>query len=152
MDIHKELAELGLILPSPSEPGGNYLSVNTRGNIAYIAIQFPALNKVFSYQGRLGEEYTTDEGYKAMQQCALNVLAQIENKIGFDKVLGLNHMDAYYQASGNWDEGRIIVDGASDLFVNVLKEKGNHSRSIFGVDKLPRNFCAGITCSLTLIT
>lgn len=150
MDIHQELSKIGLTLPSPTDPGGNYLSVNIRGNIAYIAIQFPALNKVFSFQGRLGSDFTTEDGYKAMQQCALNVLSQIHHKIGFEKVLGLNHMDAYYQSAGDWDEGRIIVDGASDLFVNVLKEKGNHSRSIFGVDKLPRNFCAGITCSITL--
>jgi hypothetical protein len=93
---------------------------------------------------------TSEDGYKAMQLCALNVLAHIKKYIGVENIIGFNHMDAYYQASEGWDDAPAIVDGASDLFVNVLGEKGKHSRAIFGVDKLPRNFSAGITCSLTI--
>lgn len=95
------LKELGYELPHVSTPGGNYVSVNIRGNIAYIAIQFPILNGVYEYQGRLGNEITTEEGCRAMEICALNVLAQINRKIGFEKVLGLNHIDAYFQSGEN---------------------------------------------------
>ncbi len=80
----------------------------------------------------------------------MNVLAHIEKSIGFDKLIGLNHLDAYFQADKEWDESPKIVDGASDLFVNVLGDKGLHSRAIFGVEKLPRNFSVGLTCSLTI--
>ncbi len=86
-----------------------------------------------------------------MQLCALNVLAHIQASIGLENLEGLNHLDAYYQVGDNWDEAPKIVDGASDLFVNVLGEKGRHSRAIFGVDKLPGNYAVGISCSLTLI-
>ena len=131
-------------------PIGSYVSVNIRANIAYIAIQFPILNEEYLYQGRLGNELNIEEGYKAMQLCALNVLAQVEKKVGFDKIVGLNHIDAYFQSGSDWDESPIVVNGASDLFVKVLGDKGKHSRAIFGVEKLPRNFSVGLTASFTI--
>lgn len=85
-----------------------------------------------------------------MQLCALNVLAHIEKSISLDRLVGINHVDAYYQASEEWDDAPKLVDGASDLFVKILGHKGIHSRAIFGVEKLPRNFSVGITCTLTL--
>jgi hypothetical protein len=150
MNIKEQLHSLHLELPEVSGPGGNYVSINIRGNIAYLAIQFPIRNGEFLYQGRLGDEISNEEGYQAMQLCALNVLSQVEAKIGFDKIEGLNHADACYQSADDWDEAPFIVNGASDLFVNVLGEKGTHSRSICGVQKLPRNFCVGLTCSFTI--
>lgn len=150
MDPIKKLSKLGLELPEVSTPGGSYVSVNIRGNTAYIAIQFPIKSEAYLYQGRLGNEISTEEGTKAMELCALNVLAQINDKVGFDRIVGLNHLDAYFQSTENWDDGPIVVDGASDLFLEVLGEKGRHSRAIFGVEKLPRNFSVGLTASFTL--
>jgi enamine deaminase RidA (YjgF/YER057c/UK114 family) len=150
VSIIDKLKELGLQLPIVSKPGGNYVSVNVRKDIAYIAIQLPKDGDIWAYKGRIGNELSTEDAYKAFQLCALNVLSHIEKSIGFDKLIGINHMDAYFQASKDWDESPTAVDGASDLFVNVLGEKGLHSRAIFGVEKLPRNFSVGITCSLTL--
>ncbi len=151
MDPLKKLRDLSFQLPDVSKPGGSYTSVNIRGKIAYIAIQFPILNQEFLYQGRLGKELTTDEGYKAAQLCGLNVLSQINSKIGFDKILGLNHIDICFQAAKGWDDSPIVANGASDLFANVLGDKGTHSRAIFGVEDLPRNFSVGLTCSVTLL-
>ncbi|CAL2057514.1 RidA family protein [Tenacibaculum sp. 190524A05c] len=150
MDPKSNLDKLGLKLPNVSSPGGSYLSVNTRKDIAYVAIQFPILNEEYKYQGRLGEEITTDQGFEAMELCALNVLAQIDAKIGFENILGLNHIDVYFQSGKDWDDSPIVVNGASELFLNVLEEKGTHSRAIFGVEKLPRNFSVGLTATFTL--
>ncbi len=61
-----------------------------------------------------------------------------------------NLIDAYFQPSENWDDSPKVVNGASDLFVNILEEKGKHSRSIFGVQNLLRNFCVGLTTTLTI--
>ena len=146
----ENLTQLGLILPQISTPGGNYVSVNIRENLAFVAIQFPIKNGKFLYQGSLGEEISTVEGYKAMELSALNVLAQIDSKVGFDKVVGLNHIDVYFQSGDNWDESPKVANGASDLFVKVLEEKGRHARAIFGVHKLPRNFCVGLTANFTI--
>lgn len=152
MNPKENLAKFNLELPEISTPGGSYVSVNVRGNIAYIAIQFPILNEEYLYQGRLGNEIITEQGYKAMELCALNVLAQVDKKIGFDKIVGLNHIDAYFQSGTDWDDSPIVVNGASDLFVKVLEDKGKHSRAIFGVEKLPRNFSVGLTASFTIET
>lgn len=146
----EKLTELNLELPEVSTPGGAYVSVNIRSNIAYLAIQFPIINGEYHYLGRLGNELTTEDGYKAMQMCALNVLAQVDKKIGMDRIVGLNHFDAYYQSGENWNDAPKIVNGASDLFLKVLGQKGQHSRAIFGVDKLYGNFCTGLTCSFTI--
>ena len=145
------LDNLRLALPKVSTPGGSYISVNIRGNIAYVAIQFPIKDEKYLYQGRLGNTIATADGYKAMELCALNVLAQINEKVGFENIEGLNHIDAYFQAGNDWDDSPIVVNGASDLFVKVLEEKGQHSRAIFGVEKLPRDFSVGLTASFTII-
>lgn len=146
------ITSLGLTLPPPAAPGGNYLPVNVRGNIAYVSVQFPKRGNEFLFKGRLGQELTTEDGYRAMELCALNVLAQIKEYVGFDNLVGLNHMDAYFQAVDGWDESPVVVNGASDLFTKVLGEQGLHSRSIFGVDRLPKNFAGGICCHFTIKT
>ncbi len=146
----ENLKRLGYELPQISTPGGNYVSVNIRSSIAYVAIQFPILNEEFLYQGRLGAELTTADGHKAMELCTLNVLAQINAKVGFDNMVGLNHIDIYFQSAEDWDDSPKVANGASDLFANVLEEKGRHSRAIFGVQYLPRNFSVGLTSSFTI--
>ena len=151
MTPEKLLSKHGYELPQPSIPGGSYVSVNKRGKIAYVAIQFPIRDGEFLFQGKLGREITTEQGYEAMELCALNVLSQIDSKIGFNQILGLNDIDAYYQSDENWDDSPKVVNGASDLFVKILKEKGQHTRAIFGVNQLPRNFCVGLKASFTLI-
>jgi enamine deaminase RidA (YjgF/YER057c/UK114 family) len=150
MDITQNLAKANVKLPSVSTPGGSYVSVNVRANIAYVAIQFPILNEEFQFQGRLGNEISTEQGYEAMKLCALNVLAQIDSKIGFENIIGLNHIDAYIQSNEVWDDSQKVVNCASDLFVKILEDKGIHSRAIFGVHKLPRNFSVGLTATFTI--
>lgn len=145
------LDKLNLQLPAVSTPGGSYQSVNVRGSRAYVAIQFPIWNEEFRFRGRFGEELTTADGYQAAALCALDVLAQVEHKIGFNGTEGLNHIDAYYVGNGSWDEAPEVVNGASDLFAKVLVDKGKHSRALFGVAHLPRNFSVGLTATFTLL-
>lgn len=148
--LNERLTAFGIHPASAPPPGGSYLSVNVRGSIAYVAIQFPIQGNKYLYQGRFGKDISTTEGYQAARLSAVNILAQMEKYVGLEKVLGLNHAEIYYQCSKKWDEGPIVANGASGLFVQVLEEKGQHSRVIFGVDQLPRNFCLGISCTFTL--
>ena len=150
MNTLERITQLGLTLPEASTPGGSYVSVNIRGNIAYVAIQFPILNEEYLHQGRLGDTIATEAGYQAAQLCALNVLAQLEKHIGLDHLIGINHFDGYFQAGTGWDDAPQVMDGASDLFVRTLEEQGKHTRAIFGVDRLPRNFCVGLTATATV--
>ncbi len=150
MNIETRLQELHLQLPEITIPGGNYQSVNVRGNVAYVAIQFPILKSEFLFTGILGTDYSTEEGYQAVQLCALNAISQIHHKIGFEKIAGINHFDLYYRCDGIWDEAPKVANGASDLFINVLQEKGQHTRAIMGVAHLPRNFSVGLVSSFTV--
>jgi enamine deaminase RidA (YjgF/YER057c/UK114 family) len=144
------LQKLGLSLPEASTPGGSYVSVNVVRGVGYLAIQFPIWNGQYRYQGRLGEALSTEEGYQAAQLCGLNILSQIHHKAGLEQVLSINHFDGYFQSAAGWDESPQVMNGVSDLLLNVLEDAGRHSRAIFGVERLPRNFSVGITASFTL--
>jgi enamine deaminase RidA (YjgF/YER057c/UK114 family) len=150
MDIQEKIKELGLTLPPTSIPGGNYVPLVRRGNIGFIAIQFPKVGSEYM-TGKLGPHFSTEQGYQAAQLCALNVVQQlIANAIPLDAI-AFNHFDGYYQATGDWDEAPRVFDGASDLFVNLFGENGRHTRAIFGVERLPRNFPVGITITFTYL-
>lgn len=131
-------------------PGGIYVPVNVRSNIAYVAIQFPVDRHGDAFRGVLGADVSTREGFQAARKAAMNVLGQINRFVGFDDVEGLNHFDMYYLSTSNWDEAPVVANGASDLFITALGPKGIHTRAIFGVRHLPRNFSIGITASFTL--
>ena len=150
--IQQNLKTLGISFDTIPKPGGSYVAVNIRGNIAYVAIQFAIKNDQFFYIGRLGKEVTTEQGYEAAKMAATNVLGQINKFVGFERILGLNHADIYYQAYGDWDEGPKVANGASDLFLNVLGDLGQHTRSIFGVERLPKNHSVALTTSFTIKT
>lgn len=149
-NIKERILASGLQLPEAPLPGGNYSSVNVRNGIVYVAIQFPKWNGSFLYQGILGKDLKTEEGYKALQICALNTLSQINQLKGINSELYLNHIDIVYRSTDLWNDAPKVADGASDLFLNVMGEKGKHSRSIWGVSHLPKNFSAGLTCSFSI--
>lgn len=148
--VEERLIELELSLPEVSTPGGNYQSVNVRNDTAFVAIQFPIIDGPKRYRGKLGLDLSTEEGYHAMQLCALNVLSQIKHKVGFENIEGLNHIDIYYQSVNTWDDAPLVANGASDLFVKVLGKTGTHSRSLIGAAILPRNYAVGLVCSFSL--
>jgi enamine deaminase RidA (YjgF/YER057c/UK114 family) len=142
----RENIDLGFV----PKPAGSYAPVNIRQNIAYVAIQFPIAEKGFLYTGILGRTLTTEQGYQAARHAAINVLAQIHHAVGFERIEGLNHVDIYYRCDETWDEGTVVANGASDLFLSALGPRGAHTRSLFGVHSFPKNLSVGITASFTL--
>ena len=149
--IIRNLKQLGVSFGEIPKPGGSYVAVNIRGNQAYVAIQLPIKDDKFYYIGRLGNDLTTEDGYEAAKMAATNVLLQINKFVGFDRLVGMNHADIYYQVYKDWDEGPRVADGASDLFLNVLGDKGQHTRAIIGVERLPRGFSVALVASFTII-
>jgi enamine deaminase RidA (YjgF/YER057c/UK114 family) len=149
-EIVAKFNALGVDLNSIPKPGGSYVAVNVRDNIAYVAIQLPIKNNEFYHLGRIGKDITTQQGYDAARLAATNVLAQVQKFLGLDKVVGLNHLDIHYQAGEDWDEGPAVANGASDLFLQVLGKKGEHTRTIIGVHKLPKNHSVALTASFTI--
>ncbi|GAB3642613.1 RidA family protein [Spirosoma arcticum] len=150
MDVITKLSEQGLLLPEPPKPGGLYESVRIVENIAYVAIQFPLVNNKLVYRGRLGLELTTQNGYHAAELCALNVLAQINKYVGFERINSLNMIEAYMLTVDDWDDFPKVLDGASSLFLKTLGDAGRHARALYGVHRLPMNAPIALTTSFTL--
>ncbi len=148
--IKNKLEQLGLELPGPSVPGEIIPHFTSEAALPMWPFSFRYGAVSTCIRGDWDRTWDTQDGYQAMQLCALNVLAQINQYTTVNQIEGLNHIDAYYQSTESWDEAPLIVNGASDLFVNVLGDKGIHTRSIVGVHTLPRGFSVGLSASLTL--
>jgi enamine deaminase RidA (YjgF/YER057c/UK114 family) len=138
MDALSALAQLGLELPPPPAPGGNYLAARTLGNIVYLSgviSQTPA----GIIEGIAGLDSTLEDGYAAARSCALLQLAVLQQHLGsLDKVRGVLTVNGYVNAVQGFPDAPKIVNGASDLFIAVFGEAGRHVRAAIGVSGLPR--------------
>ena len=135
----EKLKELGIILPALPEPGGNYLSAKTVGNIVYLAGAISiADGKVIT--GTAGADRMIDEGYAAARACGLAQLAVLRRHLGsLDAVKCFVTVNGYVNAVPGFADSPRVINGASDLFVAVFGDAGRHVRAAIGVSALPRN-------------
>jgi len=141
MSIESRLAELGLELPPAPKPVGNYSAAVCAGDLLFISGQFSVVNCGLRYTGRLGAELSETEGYAAARAAALNVLAQIHAALrGFERLDKLARVEGHVASAPGWNNAPRVLDGASDLFVAVLGERGWHTRTAFTPASLPLNF------------
>ena len=140
MAIHQKLADLGLSLPKPPTPLGNYTAVSQAGDLLFISGQLPLLDGKIAYSGRVGEHLSIEEGKLAAQLAALNVLAQIEKYLGgFERLDHIVRLEGHVSSADGFYSQPTVLDGASDLFAAVLGEKAGHARSAFSHRQLPGN-------------
>jgi enamine deaminase RidA (YjgF/YER057c/UK114 family) len=140
MNMKLNLEQLGLKLPTTPKPIGNYVAAVCAGDLLFISGQLPIKNGELQYAGQVGAELTEQQGYAAAQLAALNVLAQIESALGsFERLAHLVRVEGHVASAPEWHDAPKVLDGASDLFVRVLGEKGKHTRSAFSPARLPKN-------------
>lgn len=133
----QRLAELGITLPTPSKPAANYIPAVKTGNLLFVSGQIPMGPNGLEYVGQLGADTDIDTGRAAARLCAINLLAQVKAHAGdLDGVRCVKLTGFVNSASGFGDQPK-VVNGASDLIVEVLGERGRHSRSAVGVAGLP---------------
>ena len=145
--VESRLIELGYALPPPLEPIGNYLSASTSGNIMWMAGVGARRADGSRISGKLGQDLTVAEGYEAAKWCALNLLSRMKMELGdLDRVTGILKVFGMVNSSPNFEEQAKVVDGASDLFVELFGEAGRHSRSAPGMAILPRNTAVIVDC------
>ncbi|MGF6368652.1 RidA family protein [Paraburkholderia sp. 32] len=138
MSVQQKLAELGLELPSPAQPLGSYTAVSEAGNLLFISGQVPLSDGKMVYSGRVGENLTLEEGRKAAQLAALNVLAQISRHLGgFERLHHIVRVEGHVSSADGFYGQPAVVDGASDLFAAVLGDKAGHARSAFSHSQGP---------------
>ena len=140
MSIEHRSPRLHPALPSPPKPVGNYVAAVRAGNLLYIAGQFPIENGTPKYCGRVGAELSEQDGYAAARLAALNVLAQIQESLGsLEPLERLLRVEGHVASAPGWNNAPEVLDGASDLFVTILGERGLHTRAAFTPTQLPLN-------------
>jgi enamine deaminase RidA (YjgF/YER057c/UK114 family) len=155
MNVETRLKELGLALPRPPKPAGNYQAWILSGDLLYLSGQFPIQDGKLIWTGRVGAERTEAEGYAAARLAALNVLAQIHAALGgFDRLRTLLRVEGHIASAPGWNNAPKVLDGASDLFAAALGERGRHSRTAFIPSQLPLNLTVElvVTAGVVLVT
>lgn len=141
----ERLTALGIELPEASAPVANYVNAVTTGNLVFLAGKGPKRSNGTYITGKVGRDLTVDEGYKAARLTAINQLAVLKAHLGdlsrvkrIVKVLGMVNCEPEF---GNQPE---VINGFSDLMVEVFGEKGKHARAAVGMGSLPRGIAVEI--------
>jgi len=137
--IEKKLTNLGITLPTPASPIANYVPFVRTGNLLLISGQlcFGADGKLVA-KGQLGGGVSIEAGQKAGRACAVNLLAQLRAALGdLDKVRRVVRLGGFINSTPGFTDGPKVMNGASDLMVEVFADKGRHARTTVGVAALP---------------
>src|SRR2546421_12760334 len=138
--IDARLTELELPLPEPMKPPGNFKLVTVHGGVAYVAGHPPISGAKILVQGVVGRDLSVDDGYDAARLTALSVLASLKQELGeLDRVTEWLRAVGYVQTAPDFHDNAAVVNGFSDLIVEVWGEKGRHARSAPGQGPSPLN-------------
>lgn len=139
-NVISRLAAAGLTLPKAPTPTWNFVPFRRCGNMVFIAWQTCIIDEIPVHTGTLGLDLTIEEGQRAAQVCALNTLAQVAIACDgdFSKVTMLK-MTGFIRGTDDFAMQAKVLNGASDLFVTALGERGRHARAAIGTNSLPRH-------------
>jgi enamine deaminase RidA (YjgF/YER057c/UK114 family) len=139
MTPEEQLVELGLTLPALPAPGGNYLSAKQVGPLVYLAGVI-STNTAGVMTGTVGLDRSVADGYTAARACALTQLAVLKREVGgLEAIAEIVSVNGYVNAIQGFEDSPAVINGASDLLVQVFGESGKHVRAAVGVSALPRN-------------
>jgi enamine deaminase RidA (YjgF/YER057c/UK114 family) len=137
--VEKKLADLGVALPTPASPIANYVGFVRTGSLLVVSGQIclDAGGKLVA-KGKLGAGISIEDGQKAARACAINLLAQVKVALGdLDKVVRVVRLGGFINSAPTFLDGPKVMNGASDLMVEALGDKGKHARTTVGVAALP---------------
>jgi len=137
--VEARLKELAIELPEPSRPGANYVPYVRSGNLVFLTGQLSQWNGELRFVGKLGREFGLEEGQHAARLCALNLLAHLKTALDgdLDRVVRTVRLAGYVNSMPDFLGQSQVMNGASDLFVDVLGDAGRHARMSVGVAALP---------------
>jgi enamine deaminase RidA (YjgF/YER057c/UK114 family) len=138
--IEAKLKELKIELPKAAAPVANYVPCVQAGNLLFVSGQVTSWNGELKYLGKVGQEISAEDGRAAARICALNILAQANAFLGsLDRVKRVCMVQGFVNAVPDYKDHPKIVNGASDLFVELFGEAGKHARFAVGAGSLPAN-------------
>lgn len=143
--IYQKLEEKGYILHSAPAPVGSYVQCVRSGNLLYLSGGI-SINGDESYYGKVGQDITLEQGQSAARAAILNRLAVVEQEIGsLDKVAKIVALNGFVNAGPEFYDHPKVLNGASDLLLEIFGDIGRHSRTAVGVSALPLNVAVEIS-------
>ena len=148
MSVEQRLKELGLELPAVSAPVANYVNAARTGNLLYLSGKVPVAADGTMHKGKVGAGVTTEEAAQHARLVGLHLIAVLKAELGsLDKVRRVVKLLGMVNATPEYGDQPKVINGCSDLFVEVFGEKGRHARSAVGVGSLPN----GVTVEVEAI-
>ena len=137
--IEAKLAQLDIELPQATAAVANYVPYTISGNIVYVSGQVTLWNGELKFEGRVGEDLTVDDGYQAARLCGLNLIAQVKEASGgdLDRVSRVLKLGGIVNCTSDFNDHPKVINGASDLMVDVFGDAGRHARFAVGAPSLP---------------
>ena len=146
--VEARLAELGLTLPEPAKPAGTYIGAVRTGNLVFLAGHGPRPDPDLIYRGKVGAEVDPERAYEAARVVALNCLATLKAEIGdLDRVRRIVKLLGMVNSASGFQQQPQVINGASDLLIEVFGDRGRHARSAVGMAELP----SGIAVEIEMI-
>ncbi len=147
MRIEQKLTSLGLTLPNGTVPVANFVSTVQTGNLLFVSGHIST-----TLRGKLGRDVTKEQGYEAARQIALDILGSVHDALGdLDRVGRLVKLLGLVNSTDAFTEQPYVINGASDLLVEVFGTQGQHARSAIGVAQLPLNAAVEIEMILEVV-
>lgn len=138
MSIEAKLQELGIVLPDAPKPVAAYVPFVQSGDLVFTAGQIAIANGEIQFKGKVGAEFTKEEGYQAARLCAINTLSVLKAATGsLDKIEQIVKVVVFVNSAAGFNAQPAVANGASELYQQVFGEKGRHARSAVGVSDLP---------------
>ena len=149
MSVEQRLKELQITLPKVGSPLGNYVHAKRVGNLLYLSGKGPESADGTMSRGKLGAGMAVEEGYRHARQVGLVLIAAIRDALGgdLDRVAGIVKVLGMVNAAPDFEDHPKVINGCSDLFVEIFGERGRHARSAVGMSSLP----AGIPVEIEVI-
>jgi enamine deaminase RidA (YjgF/YER057c/UK114 family) len=148
-EVERTLESLGWRLPEVSKPNGHYVQTVRSGNLLFISAKFPKESGRLKFAGKIGREVTVEQGIEAARLAALGVLATAKQAVeDLDRVRRVVQVEGHLAIAPGFQDAFNVMEGASEVFVKALGERGKHTRLAQGVDELPQNACLEIQAVL----
>ncbi len=136
----QRLKTLGIELPQPPVAIASYIPVTITHQMAITSGQLPMANGQVLHTGKVGSEVSVEDAAKAARQCALNALSHLQKALGsIDRIERILKIDGFVQSAPGFSSQPAVVNGASDLMLEIFGEAGRHTRVAVGVSELPLN-------------
>lgn len=137
-DIETKLADLGIVIPQANSPVANYVPATRSGNLVYLAGAIAKDENGAFIKGKLGESMSVEEGYQVSRKVGINLLAALMMEIGdLDKVKRIVKVEGFVNCAPDFEKQSQVINGCSDLLVEVFGERGRHARFAVGANALP---------------